>query len=165
MRPTVTSRREPLSPTQLSALANAAVPPVYSPLSYPQTDVFLVCFSVVGPASFENVKEKWQPEISHHCPKTPWLLVGTQNDLRNDQQTIAKVPANPPHVRSALSSQFPMATSRCFGTQTLWGSDCVLPSLSCLASSSSMVVRFLFFFRTLRAWMPVLVLAGPAWVG
>lgn len=28
------------------------------PLSYPQTDVFLVCFSVVSPASFENVKEK-----------------------------------------------------------------------------------------------------------
>lgn len=28
------------------------------PLSYPQTDVFLVCFSVISPASFENVKEK-----------------------------------------------------------------------------------------------------------
>ena len=28
------------------------------PLSYPQTDVFLVCFSVVDPSSFENVKEK-----------------------------------------------------------------------------------------------------------
>jgi len=28
------------------------------PLSYPQTDVFLVCFGVVSPSSFENVKEK-----------------------------------------------------------------------------------------------------------
>ena len=28
------------------------------PLSYPQTDVFLVCFSIVNPASFENTKEK-----------------------------------------------------------------------------------------------------------
>lgn len=28
------------------------------PLSYPQTDVFLICFSVVAPASFENVREK-----------------------------------------------------------------------------------------------------------
>lgn len=28
------------------------------PLSYPQTDVFLVCFSLVSPASFENVKTK-----------------------------------------------------------------------------------------------------------
>ncbi|KAK6020251.1 Ras family protein, partial [Ostertagia ostertagi] len=48
------------------------------PLSYPQTDVFLVCFSVVAPASFENVREKWVPEIAHHCSKTPFLLVGTQ---------------------------------------------------------------------------------------
>lgn len=28
------------------------------PLSYPQTDVFLVCFSVVSPPSFENVRTK-----------------------------------------------------------------------------------------------------------
>ena len=28
------------------------------PLSYPQTDVFLICFSVVTPSSFENVREK-----------------------------------------------------------------------------------------------------------
>lgn len=26
------------------------------PLSYPQTDVFLVCFSVISPPSFENIK-------------------------------------------------------------------------------------------------------------
>lgn len=64
------------------------------PLSYPQTDVFLVCFSVVSPASFENVKEKWVPEITHHCPKTPFLLVGTQCDLRNDQTTIEKLQRN-----------------------------------------------------------------------
>lgn len=28
------------------------------PLSYPQTDVFLICFSLVNPASFENVRAK-----------------------------------------------------------------------------------------------------------
>lgn len=28
------------------------------PLSYPQTDIFLLCFSVVNPTSFSNVKEK-----------------------------------------------------------------------------------------------------------
>jgi len=28
------------------------------PLSYPQTDVFLICFSLVSPPSFENVKTK-----------------------------------------------------------------------------------------------------------
>ena len=58
------------------------------PLSYPQTDVFLVCYSVVSPSSYENFKEKWVPEISHHCQKTPFLLVGTQIDLRYDAATV-----------------------------------------------------------------------------
>ena len=64
------------------------------PLSYPSTDVFLVCFSAVLPASFENVKEKWAPEIKHHCPKTPFLLVGTQIDLRDDAATLVKLAKN-----------------------------------------------------------------------
>ena len=64
------------------------------PLSYPQTDVFLVCFSVVSPSSFENVKEKWVPEITHHCQKTPFLLVGTQIDLRDDAATVEKLAKN-----------------------------------------------------------------------
>ena len=54
------------------------------PLSYPQTDVFLVCFSVTSPASFENVREKWFPEVHHHCPGVLCLIVGTQVDLRDD---------------------------------------------------------------------------------
>eukprot|EP00729_Bicosta_minor_P013660 gene13660-15005_t len=64
------------------------------PLSYPQTDVFLVCFSVVSPASLENVKEKWVPEITHHCPRTPFLLVGTMQDLRDDPTMIGKLDKN-----------------------------------------------------------------------
>ena len=61
------------------------------PLSYPQTDVFLVCFSVTSPASFENVREKWFPEVFHHCPGVPCLIVGTQIDLRDDSQVIEKL--------------------------------------------------------------------------
>ena len=64
------------------------------PLSYPHTDVFLVCFSTAIPSSFENVKEKWAPEITHHSPKTPFLLVGTQIDLRDDADTIVKLAKN-----------------------------------------------------------------------
>src|SRR5271154_4966877 len=63
------------------------------PLSYPQTDVFLVCFSVVSPPSFENVKEKWFPEIRHHCPNVP-CIVGTQMDLREDKATLDKLAKN-----------------------------------------------------------------------
>jgi cell division control protein 42 len=61
------------------------------PLSYPQTDVFLICFSVNSPASFENVKEKWLPEVRHHCPGVPCLIVGTQIDLRDDPAVIEKL--------------------------------------------------------------------------
>ena len=61
------------------------------PLSYPQTDVFLVCFSVTSPASFENVREKWFPEVHHHCPGVPCLIVGTQTDLRDDQSVKDKL--------------------------------------------------------------------------
>jgi len=64
------------------------------PLSYPQTDVFLVCFSVIAPHSFENVREKWVPEIRHHNPRTPFLLVGTQMDLRTDQKEIDRLAKN-----------------------------------------------------------------------
>lgn len=116
------------------------------PLSYPQTDVFLICFSVVSPPSFENVRTKvrflfyssptgktgaakdrkagarrqsrrascfffsslnsaavahpltpsfsssqWYPEICHHAPNIPIILVGTKLDLREDRDTIDKL--------------------------------------------------------------------------
>src|SRR5277367_1964624 len=80
------------------------------PLSYPQTDVFLICFSLVSPTSFEvclcctfyclfcnfvvfniikkkNVRAKWYPEVTHYCPRTPIILVGTKQDLRDDSST------------------------------------------------------------------------------
>jgi len=58
------------------------------PLSYPQTDVFLICFSVVSPSSLENVTSKWCPEIKHHCADAPILLIGTKIDLREDKETL-----------------------------------------------------------------------------
>jgi Rho family protein len=55
------------------------------PLSYPQTDVFLVCFSLNSRASFDNMKLKWIPEIQHHCPTTPFIIVGMKSDLLDNQ--------------------------------------------------------------------------------
>ncbi|XP_039878969.1 cell division control protein 42 homolog isoform X3 [Simochromis diagramma] len=56
--------------------------------TYTDTDVFLVCFSVVSPSTFENVTDKWVPEILRVSPKTPFLLVGTQVDLRDNENTL-----------------------------------------------------------------------------
>ena len=39
------------------------------PLSYPDTDVVLMCFTCDSPDSLENIPEKWVPEIRHFCPK------------------------------------------------------------------------------------------------
>ena len=50
-----------------------------------------MCFSVTSPASFENVREKWFPEVHHHCPGVPCLIVGTQTDLRDDPQVREKL--------------------------------------------------------------------------
>jgi len=61
------------------------------PLSYPSTDVFMITFSIVDPSSFENVTTKWLPEIEHHCPGVPFILVGTKSDLRDDKETIERL--------------------------------------------------------------------------
>jgi small GTP-binding protein len=53
-------------------------------LSYPNTDVFLLCFSIADRTSFENVKNKWIDEIKMYVPDPVCLLVGTKADLRED---------------------------------------------------------------------------------
>ena len=34
---------------------------------------------------------QWYPEVSHHCPNTPIILVGTKLDLRDDKETLEKL--------------------------------------------------------------------------
>uniref|UniRef100_A0AC34GRI8 Uncharacterized protein n=1 Tax=Panagrolaimus sp. ES5 TaxID=591445 RepID=A0AC34GRI8_9BILA len=38
--------------------------------------------------SFENVKKRWLPELLHHCPSAPIILVGTKKDLRDDPERL-----------------------------------------------------------------------------
>ena len=49
---------------------------------------------MVVPSSLENVREKWVPEVTHYCPGTPYLLVGTQTDLREDTDTLHTLAKN-----------------------------------------------------------------------
>ena len=65
------------------------------PLSYSDTDCFLVCFSVDSPSAFEQIPNKWIPEIGHFCPGTPFFIVGLKTDLRNDEGTIKFLKGRP----------------------------------------------------------------------
>lgn len=47
-------------------------------LSYPNTDVFLICCSVADLDSFLALKYDWLPEVEHHCPKALRFVVGTK---------------------------------------------------------------------------------------
>lgn len=53
------------------------------PLSYPQTDCFLICYSLVNPESLSNAMTKWLPEVHFHAPNAKVLLVGCKSDLRD----------------------------------------------------------------------------------
>eukprot|EP01115_Flamella_aegyptia_P002796 TRINITY_DN139_c1_g1_i1.p1 TRINITY_DN139_c1_g1~~TRINITY_DN139_c1_g1_i1.p1 ORF type:complete len:191 (-),score=43.34 TRINITY_DN139_c1_g1_i1:65-637(-) len=61
------------------------------PLSYANANVFLLCFSIISPVSFENVTAKWYPELMHFCPEVPFILVGTKCDVRNDATELEKL--------------------------------------------------------------------------
>ncbi|GBG29047.1 Ras-like GTP-binding protein RHO [Hondaea fermentalgiana] len=61
------------------------------PLSYPDTHVFIMCYSVVSRSSFQNITQKWYPEIQTHCKGTPFILVGTKIDLRMDAETLQRL--------------------------------------------------------------------------
>jgi len=64
------------------------------PLSYPGTDVFLICFSLFSPESYESVTKKWYPEISEHTSDTPIILVGTKLDLRSKPEAVQSLKEN-----------------------------------------------------------------------
>ncbi|XP_063683992.1 ras-related C3 botulinum toxin substrate 1-like [Bolinopsis microptera] len=54
------------------------------PLSYPQTDVFILLFSASDNEDrFEQIHSYWWVELNHHCPDVPIVLVGSKIDLRN----------------------------------------------------------------------------------
>ncbi|CAF1091192.1 unnamed protein product [Didymodactylos carnosus] len=60
-------------------------------ISYSNTDVFLVCYSVMSPSSFTNAQKVWIPEIRRANPKTPFVLIGTKIDLRRNEEEIEKL--------------------------------------------------------------------------
>ncbi|KAF9682173.1 hypothetical protein SADUNF_Sadunf05G0081100 [Salix dunnii] len=66
------------------------------PLSYRGADVFILAFSLISKASYENVSKKWIPELKHYAPGVPIVLVGTKLDLRDDKQFFIDHPGAVP---------------------------------------------------------------------
>jgi Rho family protein len=54
-------------------------------LSYAETHVIMICFSVDNPTSLENVESKWIDEILEYCPGVKLVLVALKCDLRDDR--------------------------------------------------------------------------------
>ena len=61
------------------------------PLSYPDSNVILICFAIDSPDSLDNVLEKWISEVLHFCQRVPIILVGCKADLRNNPNTIEQL--------------------------------------------------------------------------
>lgn len=66
------------------------------PLSYPETDIFLITYSIVGPDSFDNVKQKWHKELKDYWEKentapVPIMLVGTKKDLLTNREILEEL--------------------------------------------------------------------------
>eukprot|EP01084_Bolivina_argentea_P135763 239169_1 len=55
-------------------------------LAYRETDIYLLCFSVVEDSSFMNLQSRWLPEVQHHSPDALIVLIGLKCDLRNDEK-------------------------------------------------------------------------------
>ncbi|CAH8386273.1 unnamed protein product [Eruca vesicaria subsp. sativa] len=91
------------------------------PLSYRGADVFILAFSLISKASYENIAKKvcflllltfilclininllflfvyqWIPELRHYAPGVPIILVGTKLDLRDDKQFFIDHPGAVP---------------------------------------------------------------------
>ncbi|EEH23496.2 hypothetical protein PABG_05707 [Paracoccidioides brasiliensis Pb03] len=53
-------------------------------LSYDDTQVIMLCFSVDSNDSLENVESKWLAEIAEHCAGAKIVLVALKCDLREE---------------------------------------------------------------------------------
>lgn len=52
--------------------------------SYPETNVFVLCYSTDKRDSFVNIRKAWIPEVRFHCKYVPIVLVATKTDLRQE---------------------------------------------------------------------------------
>ena len=52
------------------------------PLFYPDTDFLFMMFCFESKETLQNCVQMWRPEVSHHCPGVPIILVGVSHCYR-----------------------------------------------------------------------------------
>ncbi|KAF5355305.1 hypothetical protein D9758_005982 [Tetrapyrgos nigripes] len=75
-------------------------------LSYAETHVIMICFSVDNPTSLENVESKWLDEILEYCPGVKLVLVALKCDLRDDwpvKERLSRYNAHPVQYEEGLA--------------------------------------------------------------
>ena len=56
------------------------------PLSYPDTNAFILCYDVARKDLFDELESYWYAELRHHCPDTPIILTAAKIDLRETEE-------------------------------------------------------------------------------
>ncbi|KAI1324935.1 putative RHO3 protein [Xylariaceae sp. FL0255] len=84
-------------------------------LSYDNTDVVVLCFSVDSKDSLENVESKWVGEIQENCPGVKLVLVALKCDLREggeEEEDGAGAPGNQKEKKPMIDYDTGLAVAR-----------------------------------------------------
>lgn len=60
-------------------------------LSYEDTHVVIICYSVDNRDSLENIPGRWVEELEEGCPQAKIILVALKCDLRDDEVALKKI--------------------------------------------------------------------------
>lgn len=71
-------------------------------LCYPDSDVFLLCFSVVKPETFASIQDKWAPNFKKSHASI--VLIGTQADLRTDPRVVSGLLVRIPYTYTYIAN-------------------------------------------------------------
>ncbi|WUR04194.1 Rho GTPase [Vairimorpha necatrix] len=55
------------------------------PLSYRDTDLVLICYTIENKNKLSNINRKWLMEIKNYCPGAGFFLIALKTDLRTDK--------------------------------------------------------------------------------
>jgi len=91
------------------------------PLSYPCTDVFMLCFSLCDRESYENVTKRWQHELTSHLPTARLILVATKLDIDGENNDESANSDN--HNTGRTAGKRAVSTSEGLELQKLIGAE------------------------------------------